>query len=70
MDCENPLAVRIGIIEGKLAKINNFSEMCVMDNLFMMLSHKINGIWMNRKFRKSSQIMLEGLSRKIFTEKK
>ena len=61
VDCENPLAVRIGIIEGKLAKINNFSEMCVMDNLFMMLSHKINGIWMNRKFRKSSQIMLEGI---------
>ena len=60
-ECTNPLAAGIGIVEGNPAKINNFSEMRVMDNLFIMLSHKISGIWMNKKFRKSSQIMLEGI---------
>lgn len=68
--CENPLAARIGIVEGKLAKLNNFTDMTVMDNLFMMLSHKINGLWMNRKFRKSSQIMLEGVVPKNLYRKK
>lgn len=68
--CKNPLDAGIGIIEGNPAKINNFSEMRVMDNLFMMLSHKINGIWMRSKFRKSSQVMLQGIvSEKLYHKK-
>lgn len=63
----------IGIVEGNPAVATLFEELSVMDNLQILLSRKVPGIWVVPKYKKSIKILLEevidrGLYRKKIKE--
>ena len=60
----------IGIIEGNPAIATLFGELSVMDNLQMLLSRKMAGIWVIPKYKKSIKILLEGIIDKELYRKK
>lgn len=49
----------IGIAEGNPAKATLFDELTVMDNLQILLSKKVNGVWTAPKYRKSIRLILK-----------
>jgi ABC-type sugar transport system ATPase subunit len=49
---------RIGVVEGNPRTASLFSELTAMDNLQMLLSHKVSGMWMISKYKKSVRRLL------------
>lgn len=51
----------IGVVDGNPVSDSLFPELSAMDNLQMLLSHKVNGIWARRKYRRSIRNQLKGI---------
>ncbi|WP_334104740.1 hypothetical protein, partial [Muricomes intestini] len=63
MECEmkksmKGLKDRIGVVEGNPGTASLFPELTAMDNLQMLLSHKVPGIWIKSKYKKSVKRLL------------
>lgn len=60
----------IGIMEEQPLENDLVADMTLMDNLCLCLSRKISGLWMQRKYQNSIEMMLERfIEKKYFTEK-
>lgn len=57
----NGLKDGIGVLDGNPVSESLFMELTAMDNLQMLLSHKVNGIYMKYKYKKSIRLMLKDI---------
>ena len=51
----------IGVLDGNPVSESLFMELKAMDNLQMLLSHKVNAIYLKRKYKKSIRLLLEDI---------
>lgn len=52
---------RIGVVQGNPGTASLFQELSAMDNLQILLSQKVSGMWMIPKYRKSIRKLLGGI---------
>lgn len=60
----------VGIAEGNPAAATLFGELSVMDNLQLLLSQKVDGIWTKPKYKRSIKILLKDILEKDIYKKK
>lgn len=60
----------IGILDGNPVSQSLFMELSAMDNLQMLLSHKVNGMWAVRRYRRSIRRLLSGIiERRVYSRR-